>query len=432
MEEDPEEALLERIKPSFAPHPPTSSNKISFAKSADLRTTNRNDNAQSVNLTKAKGPKQTVGVYDQYLEAVRDHDAAERDFKDAIAQIQSPEASHQHALTDQEILLSHLRLRRSQQEHDQLRLLDSYRRELDQLTLGGISPDKPADTHRAGTGTSTLKGEPEVDVAAIKILLSNLEIAVIQADRDCRVEKGRLEETRNFVMNDDSCNHSDELKALDVVREELTRWLEESLALCTDDELAEIQKAPRSEQSRLSASDVQEAYGQYVGVRQRVIQAAQTTSAVASEFQTTSSGISAPLSAESVTDELFESRQRLSLSDTSVLLSRMTRFAEDQIREEHNSTSDQLQRLVDESQLLSAFPILARTDGNKREISTNTSDTSTDTISKQVEAWKFAARAAGDSSDQASSVHTRAGRKAMERVKENIEDLRKLSDLANP
>ena len=398
MNEDAEDCLLDRLKTEFGHN---------------------------------EGDAVTASLRREYLEALNENAVATSEYDNAI---KGPEmqriAPGQHSAVDG-VLTASLKLRQQQRENSQLGIIEHYHRELTEA-----SHKPPHDPSTILSLEEGLEGLDKIELAskfeAAEALLRKLEHAVITAKRETDIQRHRLETAR--AASPFQASQVQQAHALTTVHDDLTRWLENSLALCASDTPVSHDKSDATKAGCLTTKHVQEAYEQYVEARGELIRAVDTLSTNKQKYETRLMASPGKQQIRPIQDVLLDSGNDLLKAFRATGRDRLYQYAHNEIEAEQATTIERLRRLADESQLLTAYPLLAGSGKADQVIAPaigrKASDTE-DQVARQMEAWDFAAGVAGEVTGKAVGRHVAAAYGATESAQGNLEDLRRLHDLTN-
>jgi hypothetical protein len=378
-----------------------------------------------------------TGSRRRYLEAVRKNAIAKKRYNAAIALTheRTTTVSHdkqQAAGSDQ--LSIHLELLHQQRRHDKLDILSQYVSELDKLDeeLPSATADRE---HDKMVPTATSAHSSAIDISAVHDMITKLEIAVVRSDHDAKRERSQLDAVQAATESVQGFDPVREAQALLVVRDELTRWIEQNLAQCAE---AEIPQEPIDDEAEPTTTeeDVEAHYKEYIAARQWLLDAAALLQAPNQEADRAAVPIAsrnviarkAPPTDTALAAEIAYDRR---LIDTD--MKQIQDYMATELEKETQESFEGLLRLVDESQLLLQFPVLAKEGRFEKIIGSlggRTDGETDDKITSQVKAWAFAADAADKTLDGTVKAHVTKARKALDEVDEMLQDLRLLQDHA--
>lgn len=393
------------------------------------------------------------GLRAQYLAAVQANLAARRRYEATLARVQDePTPSDlggggtSSSSESSALLGRHLELLRLQQQNASLVLLQDELERV-QRSRGGFAalPARP-DLDETCSTSANAANDTDAQIDSVTRSLKALEMAVIQAHHEYRRQKSRLEETKTKTQGLPSPSPKQRMHALSMTRKELTAWLEDGLETCQQGSglLPDASEAPGLEDGNsISETMIDDRYEQYLDARRRLLSAAQT--------------LRDPLLRET-SDDLGKqhdepatkgkANSHIQAPDESALLNTIEKvllpasqlesasqaqlvFAQEELESETTTTINMLDRFSDESQLLQAFPVLARSGrfehaagafGKKAAAQEET----TDGLSRRIQPWLFAAEAADVASTAAIEMHLSQGAQAIESVAQSLAELRLL------
>lgn len=381
---------------------------------------------------------EVTGLRKHYLEAVKANAIAKLRHARICVQSEKLHLNDKSKCWTTSLLSARLDDLAKERQHAELGIIDHHARDLQRVSKATkASSSSPARERyflpRDGS-------QPDYNEIArdAQEKLRLLESAVLQARSQSRREKARLASSQSTTSVSKGAADRHQLRALDGVRANLTAWLEESLARCNTENMSDyLADNPHEEEPNLRLEDVQAAYDVYVETRKKLLHTFQRSSIQGPTMEISpvlaSSAVSTRVMLPELDDPVMKqeevARGLQSKRDQGQLLS----YLDGAVKEGKTETAEVLQRLADESQLLPAYPILARSDRFKAAIQTfggNGADQVHDQVIGQTEAWSFAANASGEATDVAVIKVLQKGDKAIEGVQENLRDLSFLKQTA--
>ncbi|OAL31252.1 hypothetical protein AYO20_08307 [Fonsecaea nubica] len=281
-----------------------------------------------------------------------------------------------------------------------------------------VAPHRPEHALEGGLPTSIMQS------------LQALEVAVVRARYEAAQQKTLLDHAKSSIPEPNSAPDEQHLAAMCVVRQILTTWLQQSLDICQEGpDLSNVNDAEDVlETEEGFEQQINIMYEQYVEARRQLLSAAANLRSPLLEKESATSGneepVERPFQPQAI-DLLVNAIERGLLP--AMHQQRMTHshltLVDDQLQKDSSSTVNMLDRLSDESQLLQAFPILARSgrfvhatsalgDKQKQETEVDTKDE----VSKRLQSWTFAAKAADVASSGTIEKHLKQGSDAMDQV----------------
>ena len=366
-------------------------------------------------------PEHVTGIQGQYLEALRAEAKAKQDYDIERKSCQVGHARTQ--IPSDGLLLNHINTLRQQQHHMQLIMLTEYVSKFGRLVPKNFVE---ADQEDADYPDHTLDQGCRASRCRAQKLLRELEVEVVEAKHEAERREAALQEARAKATADNFSPASRQ-QALNTVRGELTRWIENSLAQCgVDDIHAAEGTATQNADSALSKEDVKQAYERYSTARK--------TLATATE------DLSHPLQ-DMIEEPVMVGRTKVTpLKDLAVdvgaqlsqwqherSMAALMSYAQGELGKEETESVETLQRLADESQLLPSYPLLSRTGRFKVAASQRSSNK----VGQQVEAWKFAGGAAENATSMAVSKDVFRGNQAIEQTRESMGGIALLREAAS-
>ncbi|KIW59033.1 hypothetical protein PV05_03517 [Exophiala xenobiotica] len=383
----------------------------------------------------------------EYLDAVEENRAAHQRYEQALAatgdQPRHTKAEDRTDGVDSTTLLErHIELLRLQKQNaslvvsrDELEQL-KFKREATKLEFLPTTVEEFDARFEAGQEVPVLE-------ESITRRVKALESEVVRAHHEAGQERAKLEkakmQTQTRVANS---SPNRRLHAILATRQELTTWLEESLEKCQDQQQGELEQIECGR--RVTEAMIEGQYQRYLDARKRLI-AAVTELRAALPEKSTPKLSSSEWQTEQKTTRHQRSREAAALLNTieKIVLPKVQNqsvsqahlvFAGEQLQNELGRTINMLERLGDESQLLQAFPILARSGRFGHAASTfgkqvNAQEAqSKDEISRRMEAWLFAAEAADVAGSSIMEKQLDQGRDATDSVSRSLAELKLLKE----
>lgn len=375
----------------------------------------------------------------RYHQALESNKAAREQYEGLLSQSLPKRAEPSRSPSTS--LTTHLQLLRLRENNRKLSVLQAHTHSLNTLAHEHRIFDSEVPV-RSSTSEQTNPDVPEHDLLSIKdtinSLTRSLELAVLQARAQLKREEALLAEVqaRYAETDQDKASTQARLHALSATRHELTDWLEASLAQCSQDEGLARQEAPETTKSlEVYEELVDGQYAEYVAARKRLVAASQvllqplpagTAVSKPSPAKSESNTASAPqldtATLAYILHNFLPSRQfRNKLSETA-------RYASTQLAQEREDTVDMLERLGDESQLLAAYPILARSERFKGTAASlgHKTEESEDEVLERVKAWEFAAGAAVTAMGANVEKQLEEGERAIEAFEESMQKVEEM------
>lgn len=190
-------------------------------------------------------PEDTRRLAELYQQALqRNEDAKARLQKlNEYGQELSIRVARQTSSSKEQLLNSHLDNIRLQQQHNKLQTLSHYAAKIDAIaredgiheSLPTILPSRQGQQHR---DVSLSRAQNEVDelLKHAKSLTTDIELALVKARNNLKREEKLLREiqseTEHQPRGETQVDKAIKLRALEVTRDEIQRWIEETLAQC--------------------------------------------------------------------------------------------------------------------------------------------------------------------------------------------------------
>lgn len=426
MASDDEKALITRLRYAFA------ENIKSRPEAARIRS----DVAAKVNSyviydahsevipTRVESPrKEITGIRRKYLEALKVNVEARGRYQRASTgrnHPQSPQSCQLLPRTD--VVLSNLQFSRLEKDHRELDIRLRYAQSLSLDTWPLCNLDISRLEERNGVDSEREHhDEISTDVAEVEALTSKLQKAVLQANHQLERQKAlvaRLKQTQ--ARADPGSTGSDgRASAIATTRGVLVAWLDEKLSesgVYQADDLNRLHRESHDEREQLSSS-ITENYLTFVTARKTAVEAANEAlqplpvppQLCPAENEETAPKEQSPASDDlslvhSISQRLVPLLQKRSHSTT------LKAFSSAQTAKARKDTVGALERLADESSLLSTYPF--------------GSFESNDKLTRNVAAWQSAARAASTSAANTIEQNDKEGLQALSNGDEELADLR--------
>jgi hypothetical protein len=389
-------------------------------------------------------PTLQADLREDYNAALNANVAARKKYQVAVAQ-RSPSAAHAvDAQEPPDLLALRLELLREQKRH---------------ATLAGLSDALEAIRYSHGKGTvanaplvteaTSNVTNPKLDIPSLTGSLGQsmqrLELAVVQAHHQARREKALLKQAKISAPDPNVATPLAHVFALSAVRDELTKWLEDSLDRCQEGDGPPPEIDADAEPKKSDWDTMIDAeYERYLDGRRRLIAAVgelraplppdgeearddhTKTSEHPEDSSTRTEAIDGLVAA-------IEARLLPYVQQKDLVHAHLS-AAEKKMQKEIGMTAAMLDRLSDESQLLQAFPFLGHSErfqhatfafGRKRDH--NMEADAKDPIDERIAPWLFAADAAEIAYAGPAKKQIQLGNEALEKVLQNLDELRFLT-----
>ena len=451
MDHDSEQgALLQKLSTAFEPYllSPHDSERVRRLLRGYLATRIKEieDNQQPETASKRVEQNQKLqvdGLRAEYLKAVQGNITARRQRAVITSQIDAQTPNLDTFTGKQQgrggLLERHVELLRLQKQNARLVMMKD---ELDAVQQSPSLANLDIGPNATGpiSGRSASENEIESLVDSVNHCVKALEMAVIQARSQSVHQRGLLEGARSQSQSRPEATCRQRLQGMLAVRRELTAWLEDSLEKCQGEngmlekEINEDERAGTIE----SEQKIDAQYEQYLDTRRRLLAAVaalrsplpekdpQEPSDAESGSQPASRAPCFEAShLNTIQKALLPVLQQQNVSQTHLT------FAEEQLEDEISTTINTLDRLSDESQLLQAFPILARSGRFQHAAAAfgkqpDPEDGTGDDISKRIGPWLFAAEAADVASTGTIQSQLSQGEDAIESASRMLAELKLL------
>lgn len=425
---DPEQVLLTRLENAFEHHRNDEVFTIKESVSNYLRAV-----AQDSETLQTPFPEAISGLRKRYLDAFKANATAKRHHVNAFKQFPQVGLNLEHQSTKPTVLCSRLELLHEQERYSKLEVLEHHVQELGELSVASAEASQSTtDPEQELASVIEVEIDPLVHDARAK--LRGLELAVVRERHKAAREKDRLQSLRIPDQSRGVVTASDQLRALEAVRRELSIWLEDGLASCSTQETPnEATQAASDNQTEETLHALQETYDGYVLSRANLLNAVRCAS-ISEPPPTGFSTIGSNQDQDhvpSVEDGVIKIEQNMSILEQEEGIRQATSYLDGLLLEEEGCAVELLQRLADESQLLPSYPILSRSakyDKTMRAIGGKKNADKGDPIIEQTKAWGFAGDAANDTTNASVLKHLKRGNQAIDEASKSLKDMQSLRD----
>ncbi|RMZ86578.1 hypothetical protein DV736_g6197, partial [Chaetothyriales sp. CBS 134916] len=368
-------------------------------------------------------PDSITGVRRKYLDAVRTHVSARRAFAEKNSQ--AAEGAAVAPDCGDAVILNRLNSLRQRQQQVSLDTLSRHVSAFERL-LPSSHPN--ANQYKSSNAVSVASESLERARNQSEDLLRKLEMAVFKARM--RAEKGKLSpHTAHSAIRAMSGPAVSRLRALRAVHEELTAWIEESLAGCAQNEAPSVPVVDQEDhQPDYKDSELEAAYGRYVVGRKSMAAAVCTLSQPLPSIvhergpEETISIVTMEADSATAVQKRVRSWQEMQRSKL------IAEYARGEIEKESEEAAAMLDRLADESQLLPAYPRLVKLPGSRKVASEAGEGVPSDRVKTRTEAWSFASGAADVSMAVAIDHDMADGNRAIDETMKTLRDLAMLRE----
>lgn len=401
---------------------------------ADIASRVRRMQASNAAESKDAIPAGLTVLQRRYLEAVRRHAVAKEQHEAVVASIRDGQASRQVKRPKHDPdsgLSSYLELLRHRRQQERLGTIRSYLAKLDRLNEELRSTEAESEPGDAfALAQTAVEPSRAVDISAIHSMVTNLETAVIKSDSEARQERSHLSASRSSVTSLQNLDPASEAYALSAVRDELTRWIEQSLAKCADGDRHDAEMPANDGSITITAQDVHAEYEKYLVARKRLLSALECLQ-VPATLNDAGKAL-AQTAPPTITDEppadqalaVEASQHQRQIGNN---MRQIQSHLDGELDREKEESLEALLRLVDESQLLPAYPVLAKNERFGKitsSLGTRPQTQSDNKITEQIEAWTFAANAADKSLEAAINSQVTKATKALDEVDKMLGDMK--------
>ncbi|KPI43364.1 uncharacterized protein AB675_7170 [Cyphellophora attinorum] len=384
-------------------------------------------------------PAKLLPIQQQYLEAVRTNKQARLKYDQAAA---DAKACGRHVKleadsTPKPSLFDHLNLLRQQRLTKSLAVLQRYMGEVETLSIDATAFDPLAVTAENDIDTSLSLAQTESSVLQkqLKDCTRKLEIAVIEADNQAKSSKVHLDAAQAPDTGPARTDSVSQLRGLTAVRDELTTWLEESLAACVSLPNEIFDTGPQVDE--ITTEDVQSEYSSYIVARQDLINSMaslshqQSQPTVNAHSVSGSEALANDLRTTTPEDTAYDDEHAYFHHQSLTSIGQANIHAQQSLQSEQSATLEVLRRLADESQLLPQYPILSKSNRFGRlatQLGTRAIREADDEVTDQIHIWAFAIDAARQTTEGAVAAQMKEAEAALNEAEEVLEQLKLLQN----
>lgn len=318
-------------------------------------------------------------------------------------------------------------LHQERQDHG-LGIVQHYAQE-----LAGLATPSPFVSEQLELGTVPLETGYAEDQERANDLTKDLEWAVVEARHKSAVANADLKSAQLSLDPAGSLTIEAQLRALDSVKHELTGWLEDSLLLCGNED--DSDGVPEAAEIDVSTErDIDQVFQAYAGARTRLLEAinfdSSTSVKVASSVDDSVEMARIPV--HQIQDRVIKMEEHSSTSTSRIDKTQARSYLEEVVAFEKTYATEMLQRLADESQLLTAYPMLNKSErtSHARKVFGETRDQNPDDVAEHAKAWSFAAGASGEASEARLTQGFLHGNHALQQTQKNIQDIEFLRNIS--
>ena len=382
-------------------------------------------------------PDAVTGLRRRYLEAIKAGAIAKSRNTRALTQRHDSRPTVLGKSQGASVLSARLDQLARENQHSNLDIIDHHAHELDKIS----DSHHWSSTEGRRDGGPSLGTGPETKVNELtgkaQAMLNSLEAAVLQVRHDSTRQRIRLQSIKDSTHLLQSDAARGQLRALEAVRSQLTKWVEDTLAKCSAENPDEAPSGVGERRATATMKDVHKAYEEYITVRKSLVTAVHRSSAEKSNDNFDPApiwpGASARTAVAQVHDPVMKYEQNVAILESQQSLQQVGTYLDSFLAEEKAETVDLLQRLADESQLLPGYPILVRdrTFKNASKAFKRDEKKTSDGVVEQAEAWAFAISAAEEASSAMVTKQLEQGHRAMDEVQNTLRDLSFLKETSS-
>ncbi|QSZ35108.1 hypothetical protein DSL72_007972 [Monilinia vaccinii-corymbosi] len=399
------------------------------------------------------------GVQNEYLRSLQANLKAQKDFATISTQQDEVESHSEirartHDQAKEVSLRAFLDLEKQRKRQERFRIIQDLVDQLAQkpaATPDYLEPKSLEVLREAGSlppvppiVLAPLEHHQESERIDLKSLVDRLEKSVLRAQLLLKKEQKLLAKVRASATTSKDQRQQDSCRqlALEITRNELINWIEMELGKAGDSSAApegqdsSIPKHKGKEYIDSQLPSIKQIYAQYLEIRKRLIIAA--TEDLATPFST---AVEAEDSSGTLVDEPlndFPNTTNVStypyledlvlISNEQKSITQQRSYLTGSLTRQHKEAGKDLDKLVDESHLLPAYPMPAVTSQRKRlgepiSFEVNISNSDKPSLSSRAKAWVFAAESSSISTKEAVLERLEDGESALAEAYQTLNDL---------
>ena len=404
------------------------------------------------NASKLDQPGRST-LEERYLEAYRTNVSARQGLDELRQQDGNAAPGVREQVTLGSKAGSYLQLIRQRRRHEEYQVLHRHVEKLSKtpaahphfldirVSLSDAEGSQPGHT---ANSFGSLDGQPET----LADLSDRLERAVLQAKHRLEHERRLLEQIKiEHHQQPETPTRIQRLQGLTAVQTELFSWVEEKLASSPEMDTNEVGGAQSKLQvhdldsTEADNTDVKSQYDLYLKARQRLLHAVAVLSHTLDKngSLTTTKASTSPERGPYDTElpvSVFLEQRLVPLYDAHQAAKMRQSLLSAMINESYTQTLQELDRLADESHLLSSYPLSSHS-GRQVNITRASSqadrprpaktDNEPDEIGQKIQAWTFASEAASKSTSSFVSEQLQRGMESLDQADVNISKLQELT-----
>ncbi|KAI9640804.1 hypothetical protein NHQ30_010644 [Ciborinia camelliae] len=400
------------------------------------------------------------GIQHEYLRSLQANLKAQRDFATISSQHDETEShseirarTHDKTTSKEASLRTFLDLEKQRQRQERFRIIQDFMDQLAQKPaamqdyldpkslevlrdVGSLPPVPP-------NVIAPTEHHQDTERIDLKSLIDRLEKSVLRAQLLLKKEQMLLAKVRaGATASTDQKEEGSRQQALGTTRNELINWIEMELGKAGDSSAAPEEKEPSIPEHRgkeyidSQLASIKRIYAQYLEVRKRMIIAAtedfstplptefgveDSPGTLINEPSNDISNITSVLAYSYLEDLVhISNEQKSTIQQRSYLTSSLTR--------QHKEAGKDLDRLVDESHLLPAYPMPTVTSQRKRlgepiSFEDDISNSDKPSSSSRAKAWVFAAESSSITTKEAVLERLEDGESALAEAYQTLNDL---------
>lgn len=422
MASDDEEALIARLRNAFAENVTSRSEAARIRRSIAAKVNSYLDyegRSEGVPVRVNSPGKEITGIRRRYLEALKTNLEARERYEQATSSRRRKVPPSHASFSQADIVFIHLELARLEKRHKELDIRRRYVSTLSQDAATLRDLEMPSEQRSVLDVAEGNNEEIASSVARVKSLTSKLRKATLQANHQLERQKMLLARTDQTPTR--TGPGRDELqtraRAIAATRNVLVSWLDEKLSAGGDEQTEEDQSGGPDDEVALPGASIADHYQRYLVARKELIEAGKepVRPLAVSELDSSDSAETPANEQPPTSDDLYliqAIRTRLvpllqQQSDSMIL----QKYSSVQIAKERQDTLGVLERLAEESHLLSTYPT-GEIEGK-------------DDLARNLASWISAANASSVSVTSVIEQHHKDGLQALEKAEVELAELKR-------
>jgi hypothetical protein len=420
--DDDEAALIARVRDAFAENVKSLSEATRTRRNIAVKVNSYlgyNENGGGLPARVVSPGKEITGIRRRYLEALRTNLVARERYQLAMSKKHQQDLSSQANIPQADVVLTNLELALLEKQYQKLDIRRRHASTLSQDTSTLCNLELPLEQRTIRNVAEVPKEGITSSEVEVKALIAKLRKATLQANHQLDKQKALLARTNQTQARTNAGNNESRKRAQAIAapRNVLVAWLDEKLSAGGVEQVEEFDQHGQPHDRATPSGSVLSHYQSYLVAREEVIEAGNEGLWPLPVPQTTGfDNAVLPTEEEALgSEDLFlvhAIRQRLVplLQHRSDIMT-LQKYSSALVAKEHWTTLEILERLAEESHLLSTHP-LGEIEGKNQ-------------IAHSIAAWISAAKASSISMAKVAEQHHVDGLLAVEKAETELAALKK-------